>query len=187
VAPLARHAPRVLAVSGVVAGATLASAPARTSWASPWVQTIGLTAIAVFFAALVVTTVAASGASRWGRALRAPSLRTFGKYSYALYIFHPLVVTVLEAAGWGASRFAGLGPGVQVGVHLTFAAFATLVTLGVAWLSWNLMEKHFLKLKHNFVTRPKPTRPKLTQPRPAQPQPTQPELAPVAGAAAPAL
>ncbi|MFL5383329.1 MAG: acyltransferase family protein [Longimicrobiaceae bacterium] len=172
VAPLARHAPRVLAASGVVAAATLASAPARMSWASPWVQTIGLTAIAVFFAALLVTAVAAPEASRWGRVLRAPSLRTFGKYSYALYIFHPLVVAVLQANGWGADRFAALGVGAQVGVHLMFTAFATLVSLGVAWLSWHLMEKHFLKLKHRFATRPKAA---------------EPELVPVAGTAAPAL
>jgi len=172
VAPLARRAPRVLAASGMVAGVTLGAAPARVSWASPWVQTIGLTAIAVFFAALLVTAVAAPETSRWGRALRAPSLRTFGKYSYALYIFHPLVVAVLQATGWGADRFAALGVGTQVGVHLMFTAFATLVSLGVAWLSWNLMEKHFLRLKHRFATRPKAA---------------EPELAPVPAAAAPAL
>jgi peptidoglycan/LPS O-acetylase OafA/YrhL len=172
VAPLARHAPRVLAVSGTVAAATLAWAPARMSWSSPAVQTVGLTAIAVFFAALLVTAVAAPEASRWGRVLRAPSLRTFGKYSYALYILHPLVLAVLQANGWGASRFAGFGAGVQVGVHLVFAAFATLVSLGMAWLSWNLMEKHFLRLKHRFATRPRAAAP---------------ELAPVPGAAAPAL
>jgi len=172
VAPLARHAPRVLAGAGVVAAATLASAPARMTWASPWVQTVGLTAIALFFAALLVTAVAAPEGSRWGRLLRAPSLRTFGKYSYGLYLFHPLVLAVLQANGWGAIRFAAFGPGAQVGVHLVFTAFATTVSLGVAWLSWNLMEKHFLRLKHRFATRPKVI---------------EPELSPVPGAAAPAL
>lgn len=155
IAPLARGAPRVLAGAGLVAAAVLASAPPRQSWASPWMQTVGFTAIAAFFAALLVTAVSADSSSRWGRFLRAPSLRTFGKYSYALYIFHPLVLGVLQANGWGAARFASLGMGVQIGVHLIFTAFATLVTLAVAWLSWNLMEKHFLKLKHRFSTRPK--------------------------------
>ncbi len=172
VAPLARHAPRVLAGAGVVAAATLVSAPARMSWSSPWVQTVGLTAIAVFFAALLVTAIAAPEGSRWGRFLRAPSLRTFGKYSYALYIFHPLVLAVLQANGWGADRFAALGPGMQIGVHLVYAAFASTVSLGVAWVSWNVMEKHFLKLKHRFSTRPK-----AAEPSPAV----------VAGNAAPAL
>jgi peptidoglycan/LPS O-acetylase OafA/YrhL len=141
------------------------------SWSSPWVQSVGLTAIAVFFAALLVTAVAAPEGSRWGRFLRAPSLGTFGKYSYALYIFHPLVLAVLQSNGWGADRFAGLGPGMQVGVHLMFAAFATIVSLGVAWVSWNVMEKHFLKLKHRFPTRPR----------------VEPAPVPLAGAAAPAL
>jgi peptidoglycan/LPS O-acetylase OafA/YrhL len=154
VAPLARHAPRVLLGSGLVAAATLASAPARMSWTSPWVQTVGLTAIAVFFAAALVLAVAAPEGSRWGRLLRAPSLRTFGKYSYALYIFHPLVLAVLQANGWGAGRFAALGPELQIGVHLLFTAFASTVSLGAAWLSWNLMEKHFLKARHRFSTRP---------------------------------
>jgi peptidoglycan/LPS O-acetylase OafA/YrhL len=159
VAPLARLAPRVLLGSGVVAAATLASAPARTSWASPWVQTVGLTAIALFFAAALVLAVAAPQGSRWRRLLEAPSLRTFGKYSYALYIFHPLVLAVLQANGWGASRFMALGPRLQVGVHLCFTAFASMVSLGLAWLSWNLMEKHFLKAKHRFSTRPKAAEP----------------------------
>jgi peptidoglycan/LPS O-acetylase OafA/YrhL len=172
VAPLARHAPRVLAGAGLVAAATLATAPARTSWSAPWVQTVGLTAIAVFFAALLVTAVAAPEGSRWGRFLCAPSLRTFGKYSYALYIFHPLVLVVLQMNGWAAGRFAGFGPGAQIGVHLIFTAFVTLVSLGVAWLSWNLVEKHFLRIKHRFSTRPK-----TIEPAPV----------PVPGAAAPAL
>src|SRR5205823_4438752 len=90
IAPLARPAPRVLAASGVVALATLAAAPARASYASPWVQTAGLTAISVCFAAALVLAVAAPETSRRGRFLRAPALRTFGKYSYALYLFHPL-------------------------------------------------------------------------------------------------
>lgn len=155
ITPLARHAPRALLGAGLVAAATLATAAPRQSWTSLWVQTIGLTAIAIFFAAALVAAVSADASSRWGRFLRAPSLRTFGKYSYALYIFHPLVLGVLQANGWGAARFASLGVGVQIGVHLIFTAFATLVTLAVAWLSWNLMEKHFLKLKHRFSTRPK--------------------------------
>jgi peptidoglycan/LPS O-acetylase OafA/YrhL len=155
IAPLARHAPRVLLGAGLVAVAALATAAPRQGWASPWMQTVGFTAIAAFFAAVLVTAVAADESTRWGRILRAPSLRTFGKYSYALYIFHPLVLGVLQANGWGAVRFASLGVGVQIGVHLIFTAFATLVTLAVAWLSWNLMEKHFLKLKSRFSTRPK--------------------------------
>lgn len=153
VAPLARRAPAMLAASGVVAAATLVSAPARTSSASPWVQTVGLTAIAVFWAALLVTAVAAPEGSRWGRLLRAPLLGTFGKYSYALYIFHPLVMMTLNVAGWGVDRFAALDASLQLGVHLAFTAFATLASLAVAWLSWNLMERHFLRFKTNFPTR----------------------------------
>jgi peptidoglycan/LPS O-acetylase OafA/YrhL len=159
VAPLARRAPRVLALSGAVAAATLASAPARTSYAAPWVQTVGYTAIAVFFAALVVTAVAAPAGSRWGRLLRAPALATLGKYSYALYIFHPLVMTTLEALGLGADRFAASGEPLPVAGHLAFTAVATLVSLAAAWLSWNLMERHFLRLKDRFPTRPRASEP----------------------------
>lgn len=155
-APLARQAPRVLVGAGLVAVATLATASPRSSWASPWVQTVGFTAIGAFFAAALVAAVSADESSRWGRILRGPWLRMFGKYSYALYIFHPLVLAGLRANGWGAARFAGLGGSVQIGVHLLFTAFATLVSLAVAWLSWNLAEKHFLTFKHRFSTRPKP-------------------------------
>jgi peptidoglycan/LPS O-acetylase OafA/YrhL len=173
-APLARRAPRVLAVSGAVAAATLASAPARTSNAAPWVQTVGYTAIAVFFAALLVTAVAAPEDSRWGRLLRAPSLLTLGKYSYALYVFHPMVMLVLQTIGWGPARFAALGGPLQVGVNLVFTAFATLVSLAVAWLSWNLLERHFLRLKERFTTRPRAPEP-APVPRPVT-QATAPSL-----------
>ena len=159
VAPLARRAPDVLAVSGVVAVATLASAPARTSYASPWVQTVGYSAIAVFFAALLVTALAAPAGSRWARLLRAPSLATLGKYSYALYVFHPMVMMTLQAVGWGPGRFAGLGGTVQLGVHLGFTAFAALVSLAVAWLSWNLLERRFLGFKERYATRPRAPEP----------------------------
>lgn len=178
VKPLARHAPRVLAVSGVVAAALLASAPARKSSTSLAVQTVGLTAIAVFFAALLVSAIAAPEGSRWGRVLRAPSLRTFGKYSYALYIFHPLVKTVLEAAGWGANRFLGLGGWIELPVHLAFTAFGTLVSLAVAWLSWHLLEKRFLRLKERYTTRPRAAE-AVPRPRAAEPVPV-----PAGGAAA---
>jgi peptidoglycan/LPS O-acetylase OafA/YrhL len=139
------------------------------------VQTVGFTAIAVFFAALLVTAVAAPERSHWGRLLRAPSLATLGKYSYALYIIHPLVMMALQAVGgWGAGRFAGLGGPLQVGAHLAFTAVATLVSLAGAWLSWNLMERHFVRLKDRF-----PTRPRASAPAPIPRR--------VAGAAVPAL
>jgi len=182
VAPLARRAPRVLAVSGVVAAATLAAAPARLSSGSPWVQTVGLSAIAVFFAALLVTALAAPEGSRWGRLLRAPLLATLGKYSYALYIFHPLVMTTLQSVGWGVDRFAFVGWGLQIGVHLVFTAFATLMSLAVAWLSWTLMERHFLRLKEHF-----PTRARAPEPVPVPVPVPAPVPARVAGAAVPAL
>ena len=64
------------------------------------------------------------------------------------------MLTALKALGWGPTRFVRPGAAVPLGLHLAFTAFATLLTLAAAWLSWNLLERHFLRLKHRFPTRP---------------------------------
>ena len=148
VAPLARIAPRVLVWAGLVGVAAFAVAPARMSYASPAVLTVGLTAVSLACGAILVLALASRPESRWGQAVRSRSLATFGKYAYALYVFHPAVLAALMRLRWGTVRFSSLAVGgVQLPVHLAFTAFATLVSLGVAWLSWNLLEKHFLRLK----------------------------------------
>ncbi len=74
------------------------------------------------------------------------ALRFFGKYSYAMYVFHQPLSILLAKAGFNAhvltemwgSRFCAI-----VAVNFVNLAVVTLL----AWLSWHLLEKQFMKLR----------------------------------------
>ena len=76
-----------------------------------------------------------------------PVLRFFGKYSYGLYVFHILFSP-------GLSRFQ---PMLQRALHsvvlggLVYIALTFAGTCGLAVLSYQLYEKHWLKLKVRFA------------------------------------
>jgi peptidoglycan/LPS O-acetylase OafA/YrhL len=81
------------------------------------------------------------------RILSASPLRWFGKYSFGLYVWHPIIGVILLH-----SHVALVSEGSGKGVVL-LAAFGTLVLdLAVAWVSYNLWEKRFLDLKRYFAS-----------------------------------
>lgn len=77
-----------------------------------------------------------------------------GKYSYGLYVYHHFLSfyfdvhrTDLTLAGWIGSH------SVAVGVQATLGAMASLL---LAYLSYELCEKHFLRLKQGFTADDRP-------------------------------
>jgi len=78
-------------------------------------------------------------------------LRVFGTYSYAIYLFHYPISLALAAYVFKPIHFPTIG-GSPLPGQLIFYALATTVALAVAGISWNLFEKHFLKLKKYFPT-----------------------------------
>ena len=115
----------------------------------PWLHEIIYGILATLFAALLFWSIDAR--SLWGipkgfYEIRA--LRAIGKYSYGIYIFHlPLMylarflmermgVFKLDADNWGAVA-------VLIPIHAG-------ASFGLAFLSFHLFEKHFLKLKRYF-------------------------------------
>ncbi|MBX3378910.1 MAG: acyltransferase [Phycisphaeraceae bacterium] len=128
----------------------------------PEIQTVGLTVIAVFFGAILVRAVAASQReltapdayrSRLVRIFESPLLRSFGKYSYAMYLFHlPLRALVRDSVLANkppplTGKQLPLLYGTELPAQIAFTVVCIAITYIAAWLSWNLYEKHWLAFK----------------------------------------
>jgi peptidoglycan/LPS O-acetylase OafA/YrhL len=125
---------------------------AKTGSHEDWLQVVKFTMLAALFAALLALTVASSATSPIGALFRRPALRFFGKYSYGIYVFHPLWIDGFQSP-WAKGLVAGLGEGGAVAFR-TMAI--TALSIGSAWLSWHLFEKHFLTLKRYFEYETRP-------------------------------
>ena len=108
-------------------------------------QIVGYPLLGAAFAALILIAVLDSG-ERNGWLIRAMNmkwLRACGKYSFAMYVFHfPL------------NRYV-FAPMVEHAGHVRMMLYAIAmipVSFVVGFLSWHLIEKHFLKLKKYFRT-----------------------------------
>ena len=110
--------------------------------------TVGYPLLALAFALviLVVSLESPDGIARQLRGLLSVSaLRSVGKYSYAMYIFH-FPILVLLGPGF-RTTFAFAGTAMPL-----FYAVAAIVTSYIAgFLSYHLIEKHFLRLKYRFT------------------------------------
>jgi peptidoglycan/LPS O-acetylase OafA/YrhL len=120
-----------------------------------WVETIGFTALAGLFGAAVLYAVTCSAGSRTAVALSHPAMTWMGKYSYGIYIVH-LPIALLLA--WRVDRAGGFSSvaGLQLPWVLLFSLAAGAVSMAVAWVSWNVMERRFLQLKDRFAYQPPP-------------------------------
>jgi peptidoglycan/LPS O-acetylase OafA/YrhL len=113
------------------------------------------TLYAALFGGLLVLVVTTAATSLSGKLASAPILRFFGKYSYGMYViqnflkasFPPELIIAAIATGLGSIFWS----------RCAYLAIMSLATVAAALLSWNLLEKHFLKLKHRFdYERPNP-------------------------------
>jgi peptidoglycan/LPS O-acetylase OafA/YrhL len=70
---------------------------------------------------------------------------TLGKYSYGLYVYHHFLSYYFTAAGTEFALAAAIGS------HAAAVAIQALggmaISLGVAWLSYEHVERRFLELK----------------------------------------
>jgi peptidoglycan/LPS O-acetylase OafA/YrhL len=124
-------------------------ATARTgNWQEQASSIIGASLIGVIMTCTVYLVVS-PGATPWlKKPLEAAWLRSVGKYSYAMYMFHWTLIPPLMSlfSHFGLSRRIG-SPFVA---YLPFAICSTIICYLLAVASWHLYEKHFLKLKRFF-------------------------------------
>ncbi|MBI5288892.1 MAG: acyltransferase [Chloroflexi bacterium] len=119
------------------------------------VRRLGYTCLALLYASLLTAALQARAGSQLHRLLTLPVLRTFGKYSYAMYVVHLLTAVVL------ARQFLlhDMTPtlfGSQIPLNIIFSATATATTMAIAWLSWQLIEQPLLRLKAFFPYQGRP-------------------------------
>jgi peptidoglycan/LPS O-acetylase OafA/YrhL len=124
-----------------------------------WSVTAGYSLVAFFFAALLPAVLAAPIGAPLGRIFHSAWLRTLGKYSYGLYVYHVVLGSTFNRC-FGVDRLKAV---FQTRLHLGGAAYgagvvaylllASAASFAVAWVSWNLLEKRFLTLKKYFEYR----------------------------------
>jgi peptidoglycan/LPS O-acetylase OafA/YrhL len=108
------------------------------------VTTIGFTLLDIFFAALILLAIQPDSAT--SRAFSFQALRTIGKYSFGLYVYHEFLREWFSAplrAYFDATHSKLFGV-------LTTAAILLLLSFVVAVLSYHLFEQPFLRLKRFF-------------------------------------
>jgi peptidoglycan/LPS O-acetylase OafA/YrhL len=134
-------------------GAVLTHAYDRTTWPG---QTLGYTLLAVCSAALVgsVAVTEHTAPTRLASVLAWRPLRSFGRYSYAIYVFHNLLHK-LVGEPWLTKHF-GESPPVQV--VFMYASLVLAVSYLLGMCSYHVLEKHFLTLKRYFEPGGRPPR-----------------------------
>jgi len=136
--------------AALLSGALLAIFVLRKGFVAqdPIVSTVGHTLLACLFGAILVLALTSARDSFIGSICASSFLCFFGRYSYALYVFHhPMLffrpgaipLTVVPTIG-----------GSQLLRQLVFLILATGVSVSIAVVSWHLYEKQFLKLKKLF-------------------------------------
>lgn len=99
------------------------------------------TCVAGFFAALVWAVVCAPPGNVLARALSVPSVEWLGRRSYGVYLIHFPVAVTIRAFGLTQST---------VPRTVLFVAIATTASVGLAELSWRLIERPSLSRKVAF-------------------------------------
>lgn len=140
----------------------------------PMGQTLGYSWLACVFALIVLA--AASGGEPgpeppWIRVLTAVPLRSLGRYSYGMYVFHK---PLHDWIGRPLLLHFGLLKQPSHWVALGYVLVAALATLIVAMMSYHVFEAHVLALRRWFVSEAAPApgsaEPSLAQVRTSVPQ-----------------
>jgi peptidoglycan/LPS O-acetylase OafA/YrhL len=118
----------------------------QSSALSAPMQTVGYTGLAWSFAGVVAHVVGDAEQGRAKRLLASPLLRFFGRYSYAIYLFHYPLALLLEQSAFGSARLSSVLGSKLLG-QIGFSAGLTLTSSALAVVSWSLLEAPCLRLR----------------------------------------
>jgi peptidoglycan/LPS O-acetylase OafA/YrhL len=117
---------------------------------SAWLAVVKYPLIAVLYGAILVIAVSAPLKSWTSRLLTLGPLRSLGRYSYGIYVYHPPMIHV---AGCIIGLASAAFPLPSVHPALSLLGRVALIAGGsfaVAWVSWHVFEGPFLSLKRYF-------------------------------------
>jgi peptidoglycan/LPS O-acetylase OafA/YrhL len=147
---LGRALPPAVAVAGGLVGVTFVWTRLVSRQELALVLPMRAALILVLLACLLVWAVIAPERSVISRFFRSRAMVFLGTYSYGLYVYHHFISyylasnrTELELAHWLGSHTAAVALQASLGVS---------ASLAVAYLSYELFEKRFLRLKRMFET-----------------------------------
>jgi peptidoglycan/LPS O-acetylase OafA/YrhL len=112
-------------------------------------QVLGYSLLAVFYGSILLLAVSRSKCGLLNRLFSHCLLTTFGRYSYALYLFHLPISVCLRETALRPSRIPTLF-GSHLPGQLLFYATGIGLSLATAWLSWRFYEGPLLSLKRFF-------------------------------------
>ncbi len=110
---------------------------------------IQITLFVWLWGALVVGTLVALPGSFLQRLTHLKILRIFGKFSFALYLFHMIMNDVFLKIGFNPDSGFVIGRSI-LPWQMLYLGCAISLSLICAFISWHLYEKQFLKLKAFF-------------------------------------
>lgn len=117
---------------------------ARTTHANPWFETLGYLAVAVGCVTILLSVLGLPG--RIGRLFCHPRLTYLGRISFGLYVFHQLGMLIGREL---IPRYQS-----SAGYFILYWLFSLGVTLALAHLSFQLLERPFLALKKRYAVIP---------------------------------
>ena len=151
---IAKHARLIICLALVYVVSTLALTKGYDSVSAGW-PILNQTIAAVLFVYMIfyaLNSQQGAGPAWYFRMLSAKPLRVIGKYSYAMYIIHwplsRLYVPLFDSVFGEVT--ADSGTGWMLLAFVCAELFLLLTTLALAWLSWQLLEHPFLKLKKRW-------------------------------------
>jgi peptidoglycan/LPS O-acetylase OafA/YrhL len=145
---LDRWVPAIV-IAGVASLVVFTIMGGHTWWWNRWMQQYGYSVIAIVGGAMLVGAVNRPADSWWPRTLSAGWLRSFGKYSYAMYLIHAPVMRAVREWVFNPEEFAiyGIAPW---NAQVLFYVAATVPTFALAWLSWHFFEGPILRLRGRY-------------------------------------
>lgn len=149
---LSSRVKRYLPIAAAIAGCGLAAVRVADRDLFFWsknMATYGYTFIVILFGALLLRVVWSDRGSSLNRFFSSGVMTQFGKYSYALYMVHVPVASLMFPLTYRAlARFDSF-IGYE-GVYLVFVAASFCISWGLSVASWHVFEKRILALKRHF-------------------------------------